>query len=218
MMSKEMKAQTEKMDLELLEEKERVVSDIVSATTKKAKITKPTRGKKRINKSSKTIDDESPISEYMESVQIKRKANKKKLQSLGLIPKSPAPTKSPKIRTQRMKKQPPKKRVRTRRLYEDKDEVKICTCDHKDVSCFKEETDKRYFNKDDELFDTRCATCGVSFASTSTNDEAVYIPTPNNPAFFCTGRWKFDCSHGYCRPCYLELLNLNSNSRSRRKK
>ena len=187
MMSKEMKAQTEKMDLELLEEKERVVSDIVSATTKKAKVTKPTRGKKRINKSSKTIDDESPISEYMESVHVKRKANKKKLQSLGLIPKSPAPTKSPKISTPRMKKQPAKKRVRTRRLYEDKDEVKICTCDHKDVSCFKEETDKRYFNKDDELFDTRCATCGVSFASTSTNDEAVYVPTPNNPAFFCTG-------------------------------
>ena len=80
MMSKEMKAQTEKMDLELLEEKERVLSDIVSATTKKAKITRPTREKKRSRKASKIIDDESPISEYMESVQVKRKANKKKLQ------------------------------------------------------------------------------------------------------------------------------------------
>ena len=38
-----MKAQTEKMDHELLEEKERVVSDIVTATTKKTKGTKPAK-------------------------------------------------------------------------------------------------------------------------------------------------------------------------------
>ena len=219
-MSKEMKAQTEKMDQELLKEKERVVSDIVTATTKKTKGTKPAKKINKYNKSSKSLDEETPLSEYMESVQVKRKANKTKLQSLGLIPKSPPPTRSLKTSEPRKKQEPPKKRIRiSRRLYEDKDLVKICTCDHKDVSCFKEETDKRFFHEDGDLFDTSCATCGVSFASiTCTSNEAVYIPASNNQDFFCTGRWKFDCTHGYCRPCYLELLNLDSNSRSWRKK
>ena len=76
-----------------------------------------------------------------------------------------------------------------------------------------------YFQEDGELFDISCATCEVSFAnSADKHDDPVYVPTENNQAFFYTGRWKFDYKPGYCRSCYLELLNLNPKGCSRRKR
>ena len=161
----------------------------------------------------------------------KRKQNKDKLKSLGLVPKTPPPqqtipsrkTATPKrsprnISRQEKKKEPPKKRTRqTRKIFEDNNCVKLCTCDHKDISSYKEETDKRYFQEDGELFNTSCATCGVLFRnSTSKGGDAVYVPDSNNPAYFCIGRWKFCCQHGHCRSCYLELLMPPISTRPRR--
>ena len=169
----------------------------------------------------------------MATVQKKRRKNKDKLKSLGLIPKSPktprsaspkktSPKKSNKKNTSPPKnvKDRPKKRPRSsRKIFEDVGIRKKCQCDHKDISSFKEETDKRYFQDEGELFETSCATCGVRFARDASDDgEAMYIPDLNNPAYFCIGRWKYGCKHGHCMLCYLDMLNSHSKSRSRRNK
>ena len=72
--------QTEKLDRELLIEKNRVVKDIVK---KVARNPKKVPKKKKLNK-----DDES-LCDYMKDVLKKRKRNKMKMQTLGLVPKSP---------------------------------------------------------------------------------------------------------------------------------
>lgn len=117
-----MKAQIETMDQELLK-KDRVVTDIVTATTKKSKGRQTAKKPKKKTKSSKSCDEEAPTCEYMVNVQVKHKTTKTKVQSLGLIPKSPLTRTSPK-RTpkKRRKREPPKKRMRSsRRIFEDKD-------------------------------------------------------------------------------------------------
>ena len=198
-MAKEIKNQTKQMDNQLLKEKKRTVADIVAKATKKKLQTKQKSPKKK-ELQGKTFDNKEPLNEYMEGVLKKRKKNWAKLKSLGL---GTPPTlqsqakcqckmkrKSPRnISAQGKKNSPAKKRPKSsRRFFEDEDIVKICTCDHKDISRFKEETDKQYFLDGGELFDTSCAICGVKFTyETNENNEAVYVPDMNNPAYFCIG-------------------------------
>ena len=227
-MEQEMKQHTEKMDVQLLEEKRRGVKNIVSKNRKN-----DNRAKSRLSKTKEkegsAFDDEEPLNEYMAGVLQKRKDNKAKLKSLGLgTPPSQSgqarrrnntPKKTPKeVSVHAKKTSPPRKRTKTTRKIFDDDKVeKICTLDHKDISSFKEETDKRYFAEVSELYETKCSTCNVEFTSgTIDNDEAVFIPDNNNPAYFCIGRWKYNCKHGHCQSCYLVLLNANNSGRPRR--
>ena len=80
------------MDEQLLEEQGRMVTDIITNTTRRAiqEKSKPKPKKKRgqpKNVKSKSFHEEAPISEYMASVQNKRKKDKAKLKSLGLLQK-----------------------------------------------------------------------------------------------------------------------------------
>ena len=109
-MIKEMKTQTEEMDTELIKQIDTVVIDIVTATTKKYKGKQTAKKQKKNTKSSKSYDEEAPTCKYMVNDQVKCKANKTKLQSLGLIPTSPLTRTSPKrIPIKRRKGEPPKK-------------------------------------------------------------------------------------------------------------
>ena len=82
-MEQEMKQHTEKMDVQLLEEKRRGVKNIVSKNRKN-----DNRAKSRLSKTKEkegsAFDDEEPLNEYMAGVLQKRKDNKAKLKSLGL--------------------------------------------------------------------------------------------------------------------------------------
>ena len=211
-----------------MEEKKKNVGDIVAKVTKKKAAPKGP-SKKTTKTIGKKLDDEEPLNEYMAGVIEKRKKNQAKLKSLGLgtpisqktrpKQKCKTPISSPQSASKKGPKQSPKKkRTRTsRKIFEDDNLIKVCTCDHKDISSFKEETDKRYFQDGGELNETCCATCGVKFVNKiSDNEEAVIVPDIVNPAYFCIGRWKFDCKHGHCRSCYFELLNAKESSRSRR--
>ena len=82
---------------------------------------------------------------------------------------------------------------------------------------YKEEFDRRYFKgEDSELYGTICATCGVTFSDIAQADQdPVFIPDHNNPAHFCSGRCKFNCTHGYCHICYLKLASSSNRKRRR---
>ena len=225
-LAKEINVQAEKMDKEVINEKKKNVTEVVSRTKRKV--------------TTKGFDNATPVSNYMEAVQKKRKRNKERIESLGLAKTSRSPPKakrklmnskktvqqspkkttkvSPKKKIIPCKKSSQTKRKRvTRKIFETAKNLKDlkCTHDHMDVSAYKEEGDRRYFkDKDSELFGTSCALCFVNFKFEA-GKNAVDI---NNPTHFCFGRQKFGCRHGYCHTCYVTLVNKSSTGRSRRTK
>ena len=82
-MEQEMKQHTEKMDVQLLEEKRRGVNKIVSNNAKKDNQAK-LRWSKTKEKEGTNFDDEELLNEYMAGVLRKQKDNRAKLKSLGL--------------------------------------------------------------------------------------------------------------------------------------
>ena len=74
-LAKKLKAQAEKEDLELSQEKEKNVQNIVNAVTSKSKSSRPKRNSGKAKDSSKNM----PCSEYLEMVKNKRMRNKTKL-------------------------------------------------------------------------------------------------------------------------------------------
>ena len=90
-----MNEQTEKLDRELLIEKNRVVKEIVK---------KVARHPKKVTKKKKLNKDDEPLCDYMKDVLKKRKRNKIKMQTLGLVPKSPIRRLSPRRINEKSKK------------------------------------------------------------------------------------------------------------------
>ena len=78
-----MKQHTEKMDVQLLKEKKRSVTKIVTKSTRKDNQTN-SRSTKRKEKQATAFDEEEPLNEYMAGVLKKRKDDQAKLKSLGL--------------------------------------------------------------------------------------------------------------------------------------
>ena len=154
------------MDRKLLEENEKNVSKLVkqlATIQKKAKVSK----KKSFNET--VVEEEGIVcSEYLEKVNIKRGRNKKKLQDLGLLHKTPTPKKrkgtdlnSNKGRDTTARKKiiqsPKDKTVNPRRN-------KKCPYDHKYYSTsYKEENDCRYLGSDYDLFGIKCQECSKIF-------------------------------------------------------
>ena len=83
--------QTESQDNEFLEEKEKNVSNIVkisSATT----TTKKKQASRKKSIDNNLVEEELIMcSKYLEKVKLKRGRNKKKMQELGLLEKTPTP-------------------------------------------------------------------------------------------------------------------------------
>ena len=202
--------------------------DIVSQAAKPKK----SRGRKREDKES-TEEDEEVLSQYMLHVMQKRKKNQQKIKSLGLKQKTDTPNKIVRKNTPRssQKKTPSKKSPalkentsrkrkakKPRKIFvSDADRKKVrCPCDHLDISSYKEENDKRYFIKDQELYNTKCAYCDVPFCAEVNTKEAVWIPSDKSQTHFCSGRQKYSCKHGYCHGCYIKLVNDNPAKKTRR--
>ena len=77
---------------------------------------------------------------------------------------------------------------------------KRCTHTHADIVSYKEEGDKRYFKKDMELFNTKCAKCKKHFSNV--DGDNIIVPSIANPVYVCLGRNKYNCSHSICHKCY----------------
>ena len=242
-MENELKEKTEKMDKELLLEQNRQVKDIVCSTAKQKSSRGKRREEQEIGAKRKLSvqEDEEPLSDYMLHVMQKRKKNQEKIKSLGLKHNSPrgkrqktdTPKKIVAKNTPRssQKKTPSKsstalkdnrstkkKTKKPRKIFaSEADRKKIkCPCDHLDISSYKEESDKRYFIKDKELYNTRCAYCDVSFCAEVNTKEAVWIPSNKSLTHFCSGRQKYSCKHGYCHGCYIRMVNDNPAKKTRR--
>lgn len=239
-----MKAQTEQMDKALLEEKGRTVTEIVKTATKKVRRKKTTTDKlfnkeeQPISKYMATIQKKGNINKArLKNLRLlpntlppeaPKVSNQKTKENKMYTPRKNSPRKQvstlsdasnpEKVSINAKKKADIKKRKRTvRNIFEDSDIKKMCTYDHKDMSMYKEEMDERYFNKENELYDTYCTTCGVEFVGAiGKDDEAVYVSSTANPTYFCTGRRKFNCNYGHCKPCYLKQVQSICQNRSRR--
>jgi len=227
-----MKLQTEKMDKELLVEKRKQITECVKKNAKK-KTTK----KKEVP--SDEEDENANLSDYMKRVNIKRKRNDEKIKSLGLN-KTPLKTRgrsrrsvvsSPKITPRKSPKKTPKKTTTSPRLkrkmrqktvakkprtiFTDYDAKMKCQCNHRDLTGYKEETDKRYFREEMELYDTHCATCKILFVDVPDEEKKCVVPSSNQGTYFCSGRIKFNCRHAYCHNCYIQATE--EGGRTRRK-
>ena len=168
----------------------------------------------------------------MKRVNLKRKRNAAKLNSLGLKNKSPKTAVRPRRitadisnthnRKNSSPKTKPKSRAKTvlkkpRSILTNFDKKMRCECDHKDLIGFKAETDKRYFAEKMDLFGTQCANCNVLFADKPVEKEGCYVPSSQQATYFCSGRIKYNCRHGYCQPCMIHSINAQGGRTRRRK-
>ena len=230
-----MKVHTENMDKELLVEKNKTLTECLKSNTRK-------KVQKRKKENQDTKEDDTVISDYMKKVNAKRQRNNDKMKSLG-FKKTPPKTDSRSRRQsgrsqkstptdQNMAKKDispgtksPKTKLRTtaktvlkkpRTIFTDYD-IKIkCKCDHQDFTGYKEETDKRYFSNEMELFGTRCANCTVLFAGMPDKNEVCYVPSTSQVTYFCPGRIKYNCRHAYCHTCYIQATEKCGRSRRRK--
>ena len=79
----------------------------------------------------------------------------------------------------------------------------ICKYDYKDLTGYKEETDKRYFVQETELFGTRCANYSALFANKYGETEVCHVTSTQQATYFCPGRIKYNCMHVYCHSCHI---------------
>ena len=72
-----------------------------------------------------------------------------------------------------------------------------CKCDHRDLTGYKEETDKRYFREEMELYSTKCATCKILFADVADEEKECLVPSSNQGTYFCSGRIQYNCRYAF---------------------
>ena len=162
-------------------------------------------------------------------VQEKKNRNKRKLQELGLVEKTPTPradTESKldvqskagtKTGARRKIMQSPKSGRKGKVKNDRKKTAKKCPFDHKlfDTN-YCEENDKRYVGQDYDLHNVTCQGCNKNFSLDGKKNSLV--PTLKEPMFVCRGRQKHHCTFGYCYICYQSrFLNNSTGRRSRRK-
>ena len=156
-----------------MEEKARNVKEIVKQVSTKSK---------RVTTNAKKRDDgrkaeQVVCSEYVKMVQEKKKRNKRKLQELGLVEKTPTPqsikTSKANVNQSKAEKKPgarrkimqsPKGNKRAKSKNDRKKVVKKCPFDHNlfDTN-YCEEDDKRYVGQDYDLHNVKCQACQKSF-------------------------------------------------------
>ena len=207
-------------DRELLEEKEKNVSNIVKISSA---VTKKKRQASKKQSIDKNLVEEEPImcSEYLEQVKLKRGRNKKKMQELGLLEKTPTPKRL------KLSKNPnsPKGRESTafRKIMQSpknktvKSGKKQCPYDHKCYSTsFKEEPDRRYLGSEFDIFGVKCQACNKKFSNEV--EKNCIAPSISAPMYVCHGRGKHECTHSICYQCFQELFMKHSSTRRSRTK
>ena len=168
------------------------------------------------------IENDVPISEYMNMVNAKKIKNKKKLQQLGLIETTP-PLKDKTID----RKSTPKKKnnrgqarkklnIKCKAIESNVSDEEECPYDHACFSTsYKEENDKRYLAKNYDLFGVKCQGCEKAFDQDEKCETSV-TPTNAAPMYVCLGRSKHKCVHSYCYECYQSRF-MEHNPRKRRR-
>ena len=215
----QLKEQSISQDKELLEEKTKNMSNIVkmSLTTKKK------AAKKKESKPEDNVKEDAIVCfEYLEKVNAKRGRNKRKLQELGLIEKTPTPKKGKQMDLKGLLKKKANTKVRRKIMQSDEKnnenrEKMKCPYDHACYSTsYKEESDRRYLDSKNDLFGVNCQVCSKGF---SMEEEANTItPSQKQPMYVCLGRGKHQCTHSICYKCYHELfMKHRSRRRSTRK-
>jgi len=174
-LAKQLQEQTKSNDVELLQEKNRNVTEIVKDVSKKKK---PARKKPKITEN-ETNTEPVVNSDYVKMVQEKKKRNKRKLQDLGLVPNTPTPNCNSQDTDENTPKQVEKKKTARRKLMQSprqsakaksmksgKNMKVTCPFDHKLYGTnYCEENDKRYVEQDYDLRDVKCQGCKKCFFS-----------------------------------------------------
>ena len=92
-------------------------------------------------------------------------------------------------------------------------EAKSCCAVHNDFMDFKEETDRRYFEKDAELYNSSCMKSNKCITVLKKMDS--YIISSKNGVYVCGGRENYGCNKVVCGTCYSKEI-MKSSGTSRR--
>ena len=221
-LAKQLREQGENKDKELLDERNKNIKTIVKSVTSKKK---KTQRKKASKKHEEIVDDPAESPEYLNMVIRKRNRNKRKLQDLGLVGKTPtsesssltrkSPRNSEKMNARRKIMQSPTSL--SKKKNETPKKAEKCPFDHKCFSAnYNEENDKRYFGHGYDLFEVYCQGCKKEFTKEATGN--CITPTLRAPMYVCQGRQKYSCCHSFCYGCYQEkFMKSNAKRPSRRR-
>ena len=222
-LAKKLQEQSEKNDRELLDERNKNIKSIVKFVTSEKK-----SAKKKSKKNEEIVADANvPCSEYLKMVKGKRNRNKRKLQDLGLMQKTPTPKKDDQSTSSKKTPQSKTKGKNVRRKIMQSpadadskspaEEKMKCPFNHQDFNTnYNEEHDRRYVGSGYDLHNVNCQKCKKKFSK----EFADNCITPNIklPMYVCQGRQKYHCSHCYCYECYQDSFMKDSAKRTSRRK
>ena len=204
----------------MLESSNKNVKEIVKKVTKQKK----PKQRKEVAAPQNVVEDPVVCSDYLKMVQEKTRRNKRVLQDLGLVAKTPTPkrekkettktTPSTKKKTARRKiMQSPKQAPKRKSVRPKK---KACPFDHSlYTTSYCEETDKRYVGQDYDLMNVKCQGCTNKFSMDGRKSSIV--PSLKEPLYVCRGRQKHECTFCFCYGCFQKrFLDDSSGKRVRR--
>ena len=90
-----------------------------------------------------------------------------------------------------------------------------CKCDHRDLTGYKEEIDKRYLREEMELYGTKCATCKILFVDVADEEKECLVPSSNQGTYFCPGRIQYNCRYAFCHNCQIQATEEGGRTRRR---
>ena len=168
-------------------------------------------------------------SNYVKMIQEKKLRNKKKLQDLGLVEKTPTPNNTNQDKEKNTPKNVEEKKSARCKLMQSPREtpkaksaksrkkLKVsCPFDHKLYGTnYCEENDKRYLEEGYDLRDVKCQGCKKCFSVDGGNKSI--IPTLKEPLYVCRGRQKHQCTFSFCYSCFQRrFLDSTAGKRPRR--
>ena len=75
---------------------------------------------------------------------------------------------------------------------------------------YKEEESPAYFKRGCDLFCAKCQHCNQSFSDDSRKNGLLV--SVGKPGYFCIGRKRYGCTHGYCYECFWNTVKEKDES------
>ena len=75
---------------------------------------------------------------------------------------------------------------------------------------YKEEESPAYFKSGCDLFCAKCQHCNQSFSDDSRKNGLLV--SVGKPGYFCIGRKRYGCTHGYCYECFWNTVKEKDES------